>query len=80
MSKVLDVLNVHVPLDASLVYKETELNDTFSMVEIFSHEGTSFREWYYLVDADNNKVYYGDPKVPSGVTLERIRHGAERAV
>ena len=80
MSKVLDILQTRTKLIDSLVYNESAIDDRFNTVEVSSREGVLFREWYYIVDVQNSKVYVGDFKVPSAVLVERIKNGVEKAL
>ena len=80
MATAKELLTNEVSLSDDLVYKERELDERFTAIEIYSSEDTRFNLFYYVVDQEDEKVFYGDFKLPDGVVIERIKRGIEPTV
>lgn len=79
MSKAQDTLSQYITFSEGLLYKERELNDRFTAVEVFSQEGVRFHLFYYVVDFVTDEIFYGSFAYPDGVMIQRILNGTEIA-
>lgn len=79
MSKVLDVLKENnVAIFGQLQYEVRPIDERFHAVELSTLEKVPFRMFYYIVDLQDEKVFYGDYSIPDSVTIKRILTGVER--
>lgn len=80
MSNAMDALAQYVTISDSLLYKERNLDDRFTAVEVFSEAGVPFHLFYYVVDASNNDIFYGTFEYPDSVVIARILNGSEESI
>lgn len=79
----IDVLRSHnIAAEDQFNYVEVPFDDRFVAVEIYRNgeRRVRYREFYFIVDTKEDKVYYGDYDLPDGVNVERIKRGIEQAI
>ena len=80
MSNALDILKENVKVNEDLTYRERELDERFTAVDILSQTGVVFNLFFYVVDTKEAKVFYGDFTLPDGAVIERILRHDEQPV
>jgi len=77
----LNVLDSKNLIHDDFSYTEREINNRYGAVEVWSKDrSVLFREYFYIIDKEDNNVYLGDFKVPDSVNLERIERLIEKPI
>lgn len=75
-----EILQEKVNLANGLKVEEHPYDSRFTFLEIKDTNDIPLKMFYYIVDGDDNEVYYGSYSIPDGVNVERIKRGLELSV
>lgn len=60
--------------------QEHNYDSRFTFLEIKGQNDVPFKMFYYIVDSEDDNVYYGSYQIPDVVNVERIRRGLETSI
>lgn len=74
------IIQKNIYLPQPVVLEERPFDDTYSIVELKTDEGTLFKMFYYVVNLETENIYYGGYENPDIVNIERIKRGHEKPI